>query len=50
MLNFAILTISDRAAAGTRADVSGPALAQALGGRFINQIPLLPERIMQEVG
>lgn len=28
MLTFAILTVSDRAAAGIRADLSGPALAQ----------------------
>jgi molybdenum cofactor synthesis domain-containing protein len=30
MLTFAILTISDRAAAGVRADLSGPALVQAV--------------------
>ena len=27
----------------------GSAVAQALGGRFINELPLLPERIMEEM-
>lgn len=49
MLNFAILTISDRAAAGTRADASGPALEQTLdaAGHKILATAIVPDDIPQ---
>jgi len=49
MLNFAILTISDRAAAGTRADASGPALAQVLESakHKIQATAIVPDDLQQ---
>jgi molybdopterin adenylyltransferase len=53
MLNFAVLTISDRASAGTRPDLSGPALTQKLtdAGHKVITTLIVPDniRMIQEI-
>jgi molybdenum cofactor synthesis domain-containing protein len=46
-LNFGILTVSDRSAAGTREDLSGPALAQAVqeAGWIVKQTAVVPDEL-----
>jgi molybdenum cofactor synthesis domain-containing protein len=45
ILNFGILTISDRSAAGEREDLSGPALVRVVeeAGWLVNQTALVPD-------
>lgn len=44
----AVLTVSDSSAAGTRADRSGPAVAEALVGRFeVKKIEIVPDEQSQ---
>ncbi len=53
MLNFAVLTISDRASAGIRPDLSGPALVQNLtqAGHIVLTTSIVPDnvRMIQEL-
>lgn len=53
MLNFGILTVSDRASAGIRPDLSGPALAQTLStaGHKVLSTTIVPDnvRMIQEI-
>ena len=45
ILNFGILTVSDRSAAGKREDLSGPALVRAVqeAGWLVNQTAVVPD-------
>ncbi|MCK5794953.1 MAG: MogA/MoaB family molybdenum cofactor biosynthesis protein [Anaerolineales bacterium] len=48
-LTFAILTVSDRSAAGTREDLSGPALGKAVerAGWVVSAAVIIPDEIQQ---
>jgi len=48
-LTFAILTVSDRSAAGTREDLSGPALGQAVvrAGWTVSATAIIPDELQQ---
>lgn len=48
-LTFAILTVSDRSAAGTREDLSGPALVGAVerAGWVVSATAIIPDEIQQ---
>ena len=51
-LTFAILTVSDRSAAGTREDLSGPALAKAINGAgwVVSATAIIPDEIQLIAG
>jgi molybdopterin adenylyltransferase len=51
ILNFGILTVSDRSAAGKREDLSGPALARAVQetGWLVNQTAVVPDDFQEIV-
>lgn len=50
-LNFAILTVSDRSAAGTREDLSGPALGATIeqAGWIVSATAIIPDDFQQIV-
>jgi len=53
LLHFGVLTISDRASAGTRPDLSGPAIVQSLSesGHKVLKTAIVPDnvRMIQEI-
>jgi len=48
-LTFAILTVSDRSSAGTREDLSGPALGEAVerAGWIVSETAIIPDEFQQ---
>ena len=48
-LTFAILTVSDRSSAGTREDLSGPALGEAVerAGWVVSETAIIPDEFQQ---